>query len=411
MQPTTLLNTTETQPTNFPESLEPGDRDNLEISIVLPCLNEARTLEICLRKANLALATHHLHGEIIVADNGSQDGSQSIALRCGARVISVEERGYGAALMAGIAEAQGEFIVMGDADDSYDFSAIFPFIEKLREGHELVMGCRLPKAGGTIAPGAMPWLHRWLGNPVLSGIGRAFFHCPVTDFHCGMRAFRRDTYLSMNLRSTGMEFASEMVIKATLMGAKVTEIPITLHKDGRDRDPHLRTWRDGWRHLRFMLLYCPRWLFIVPGLSLFTIGMLVGTLLLPGPVVVNGVTFDTNTLLLASMSILIGFNLTTFGIFSKAFATSVGFLPKDQLFDKTIGGSSLELGIVIGAIVCLGGIGLLSLGIWHWHIQQYGPLSYPSSLRLIIPGTTALTLGIEIIFSSFLLSLLLMSRR
>ena len=382
-----------------------------EISIILPCLNEARTLESCLRKANLALATHHLRGEIIVADNGSQDGSQSIAHQCGARVVSVNERGYGAALMAGIGEANGQFIIMGDADDSYDFSAIFPFIEKLRDGHDLVMGCRLPKAGGTIAPGAMPWLHRWLGNPMLSGMGRALFHCPVTDFHCGMRAFRRDTYRSMNLRSTGIEFASEMVIKATLMNARIAEIPITLHKDGRDRDPHLRTWRDGWRHLRFMLLYCPRWLFIVPGLSLFIIGMVLGTLLLPGPITINDITFDTNTLLLASMSILIGVNLITFGIFSKVFATSVGFLPKDHLFEKTMARGSLEMGIVIGVVACLLGTGLLALGVWQWHLQEYGPLSYPRSLRLIIPGTTALTLGIEIIFSSFLMSLFLMSRK
>ncbi len=406
-----LLKSIDTQSSDLPITLVPPNASQPEVSIILPCLNEARTLESCLRKANLALATDHLHGEIIVADNGSQDGSQSIALRCGARVVPVEERGYGAALIAGIGQANGQFIIIGDADDSYDFSVISPFIVKLRDGHDLVMGCRLPKAGGTIAPGAMPWLHRWLGNPMLSGIGRAFFHCPVTDFHCGMRAFRRDTYLSMNLRSTGMEFASEMVIKATLMNARITEIPITLHKDGRDRDPHLRTWRDGWRHLRFMLLYCPRWLFIVPGLSLFSVGMVIGTFLLPGPIAINDVTFDTNTLLLASMSVLIGFNLITFGVFSKVFATSVGLLPRDHLFEKTIAGSSLEMGIVIGAVVSLLGTGLLALGMWHWHLQEYGPLSYPSSLRLIIPGTTALTLGIEIIFSSFLMSLLLMSRK
>ena len=411
MESSTFINTPEVQAFTSLTNPEETHTQELEVSIVLPCLNEAKTLETCLRKANLAMATHHLHGEIIVADNGSQDGSQAIAEQCGARVIPVDQRGYGAALMAGISAAKGQFVVMGDADDSYDFSAIFPFIEKLREGHDLVMGCRLPKAGGTIAPGAMPWLHRWLGNPALSGIGRLFFSCPVTDFHCGMRGFRRSTYLAMNLRSTGMEFASEMVIKATMMEARIAEIPITLHKDGRDRPPHLRTWRDGWRHLRFMLLYCPRWLFVVPGLMLFILGMLSGTLLLPGPITIKGITFDTNSLLMASMAILVGFNLTSFGVFSKTYAISVGFLPKDQLFEKTVGRAPLELGIAIGLFTSLIGLGLLSLGMWSWKVQQFGPLSYPDSLRLIIPGTTALTLGIEIIFSSFLMSLLLMSRK
>ena len=377
-----------------------------EISIVLPCLNEARTLEACLRKANLAIATHRLSAEIIVADNGSEDGSQAIAMRCGARVIPVKERGYGAALLAGIHHATGTFVIMADADDSYDFSAIFPFVLKLREGSDLVMGCRLPKAGGTISPGAMPWLHRWLGNPALSGIGRMFFHSPVTDFHCGMRAFRRRTIEELDLRATGMEFASEMVIKATVMGARITEIPITLHKDGRNRPPHLRTWRDGWRHLRFMLLYCPRWLFLVPGIVLFLVSMAVGTLLLSGPKTLAGITFDTNTLLVAGMGILIGFNLITFGVFSKTYATLAGFLPKDPLFQRASSLTSLELGIISGIIITLLGLGLLSLGIWYWHVQDFGPLSYPDSLRLIIPGTTALTLGVEIIFGSFLMSLL-----
>ncbi|MGB0909877.1 MAG: glycosyltransferase family 2 protein [Nitrospirales bacterium] len=411
MKRTTLLSTSALHPSDHQVMFEPETTDSPEVSIVLPCLNEARTLETCLRKANLAFATHQLHGEIIVADNGSQDGSQAIALKCGAQVVPVQQRGYGAALMAGISAAKGKYVLMGDADDSYDLSAIFPFIEELREGSDLVMGCRLPKAGGTIDPGAMPWLHRWIGNPVLSGIGRIFFHSPVTDFHCGMRAFRRSTYLTMNLCSTGMEFASEMVIKATLMGVRITEIPITLHKDGRDRSPHLKTWRDGWRHLRFMLLYCPRWLFIVPGLSLFTTGMVLGSLLLSGPVTINEIIFDTNTLLIASMAILVGFNLSSFGIFSRTFASSVGFLPKDQFLEKTLGRSSLEMGIALGTFVCLIGIGLLGLGMWQWHLQQYGPLSYPDSLRLIIPGTTALTLGIEIIFSSFVMSLLLMPHR
>lgn len=399
-------------PTNIlPVLTDTQIQDTPEVSIILPCLNETQTLETCLRKANLAIATHYLQAEIIVADNGSHDGSQEKAMACGAQVIQVQERGYGAALMAGIARARGKYVIMGDADDSYDFTAIYPFIEKLRAGFDLVMGCRLPKAGGTILPGAMPWLHRHLGNPVLSGIGRLFFHCPVTDFHCGMRGFSRHFSQRLDLRATGMEFASEMVIKATLNGARITEIPITLHKDGRDRSPHLRTWRDGWRHLRFMLLYCPRWLFLLPGFLLFMIGMTTGTVLLTGPITINGITFDTNTLLISATAILTGFNLIAFGVFSKTFGISVGFLPKDQLFEKSIGGNTLEIGIVIGILVGLSGIGLLGLGMWHWHIQQYGPLSYPDSLRLIIPGTTTLTLGIEIIFSSFLISLLRMSHK
>ncbi|MCA9470581.1 MAG: glycosyltransferase family 2 protein [Nitrospirales bacterium] len=384
---------------------------NPEISIVLPCLNEIQTLEVCLRKINLAVATHHLHAEVIVADNGSDDGSQAKAEACGARVVHVHERGYGAALMAGISAATGTYIIMGDADDSYDFTAIYPFIEQLRQGHDLVMGCRMPKAGGTILPGAMPWLHRWIGNPALSRIGQIFFHCPVTDFHCGLRGFRREFCQRLDLRATGMEFASEMVIKATLLGAKISEIPITLHKDGRNRPPHLRTWRDGWRHLRFMLLYCPRWLFVLPGVILFLLGMFGGTFLITGPLTLGNITFDTNTLLVASMAILTGFNLMTFGVFSKTFAISAGLLPRDLLFEHTVERLSLEVGIVCGVLITSMGFGLLALGTWYWHIQNFGALSYPESLRLIIPGTTALTLGIEMIFSCFLLSLLLMRHK
>jgi len=377
-----------------------------EVSLVIPCLNEAKTLNTCLRKANLAIATYYLKAEIIVADNGSVDGSQDIAKACGAQVVSVEQKGYGAALMAGITAAQGQYIIMGDADDSYDFTAIFPFIEKLRSGYDLVMGCRLPKAGGTILPGAMPWLHRWVGNPALSRIGRTFFHCPVTDFHCGMRAFRRHAIETLDLRATGMEFASEMVIKATLKNVRITEVPITLYKDGRDRKPHLRTWRDGWRHLRFMLLYSPRWLFLFPGLLLFLMGGTVGIALLNGPMRVVEVTFDTNTLLVAAMAMLVGFNLGSFAIFSKTFAISVRLLPQDPFFEKITNGLSLELGIFCGIATTLIGVGLLLLGVLYWKSHGFGTLSYPNSLRLVIPGTTAITLGVEIIFSSFFMSLL-----
>ncbi len=257
-----------------------------EVSIVIPCLNEAETLETVIRKADQAIALHHLHAEIIVADNGSTDGSQKIAMSLEAKVLDVEIRGYGAALQAGIEQAQGNYIIMGEADDSYDFTAIYPFVQELRMGIDLVMGCHLPRGDGTLMPGAMPWLHRWIGNPVLSGLGRLFFGSPVTDFHCGLRGFSRTWYVSRNIQSTGMEFASEMVMKVTLHSARITEIPITLHKDGRNRPPHLRSWRDGWRHLRFMILYSPRWLFLVPGSLLFVMRTLMSGLLMITPLTI-----------------------------------------------------------------------------------------------------------------------------
>ncbi len=382
-----------------------------EVSFLLPCLNEAQTLQTCLRKIHQTITRHQLRAEIIVADNGSHDGSDTIAIIAGAKVLHVEQKGYGAALQAGLAAAQGTYIIMGDADDSYDFSATFPFIQKLREGYDLAMGCRLPKAGGKIMPGAMPWLHRWLGNPVLSGLGRLFFQCPVTDFHCGLRGFRRDFCLKLDLQTTGMEFASEMVIKSTLLGGKIAEIPITLYKDGRNRRPHLNTWRDGWRHLRFMLMYSPRWLFFIPGSFLLIVGSLIGGILLTGPLHISGVTFDTNTLLVAAMAILVGFNLVSFGAFSKLIAISTKLLPKDPLLEKLSKTFTLEMGIFCGAFVALLGASLLGWGILYWQSQNFGSLSYPESLRLVIPGTTALTLGVEIIFSSFLVSILLMRRK
>ncbi|MCZ6800628.1 MAG: glycosyltransferase family 2 protein [Nitrospirae bacterium] len=396
------------------EPVEPeysGNNPSLEVSIVIPCLNEARTLPACLAKANAAIQHHKLQGEIIVVDNGSEDGSPLIAKLHGARVISCSQKGYGAALMAGISSASAPYIVMGDADNSYDFSEIFPFIEKLRQGFDLVMGCRFPQAGGNIRPGAMPWLHRWVGNPILSGLGRLFFQSPVTDFHCGLRAFKRETISALNLRSTGMEFASEMVIKATLHQAKITEIPITLHKDGRNRSPHLRTWRDGWHHLRFMLMYCPRWLFFIPGSALLLLGSILGARLFLGPIHIGGVTFDTNTMLISSMAILVGFNLITFAFISKIFAISTGLLPHSPKIEAWTQSIKLEQGIILGLLTVFIGLGFLVGGVLFWQNHAFGPLSYPDSLRLIIPGTTALTLGVEIIFSSFLMSILLLKRK
>jgi len=385
--------------------------DYPEVSIVIPCLDEAATLGTVIRKANLAIARHHLHAEVIVADNGSTDGSQQIAISLGAKVVTIDVRGYGAAIQAGIEHAQGAYIIMGDADDSYDFSAIYPFIQQLRIGFDLVMGCRLPTGGGILMPGAMPWLHRWIGNPVLSGLGRLFFGSPVTDFHCGLRGFSRTWYTTQDIRSTGMEFASEMVMKATLHSARITEIPITLHKDGRNRPPHLRTWRDGWRHLRFMLLYSPRWLFLVPGYLLFFIGAILSGLLAITPLTIAGITFSTNTLLVSCMTMLLGFHLLTFSIFSKTFAISTKLLQSDPLTELFFKKFSLEWGLGLGLCLCLLGLMLIGSEVITWIQSGFGPLPFYQSQRIVIPGTTLLILGVETIFSSFLLGLLQIPRK
>jgi len=383
----------------------------IEVTILMPCLNEAETLETCIRKAQQGIQAHGLRAEILIADNGSTDGSREIAERCGARVVPVAERGYGAALLGGIAAARGEFIVMGDADDSYDFTAIGPFVEKLREGYDLVMGCRLPKGGGTIRPGAMPWLHRWIGNPILSGIGRLFFRCPAADFHCGLRAFRKDAAEAMDLQTTGMEFASEMVIKATLAKQRIANVPITLSPDGRSRPPHLRTWRDGWRHLRFMLMYSPRWLFLVPGGLLMLLGLVFGGILVAGPMRVGHVTFDTNTLVVCSMSVLLGFTLVSFAAFAKIFAITEGLLPEDERLNRVFRYVTLEVGVTAGAVVGAAGLALMVGALLYWGRQGFGQLSCPDSLRLVVPAATLIMLGAYIVFASFFLSILGLSRR
>lgn len=381
---------------------------SLELSVVMPCLNEAETLEICIRKALRALASLHISGEVIVADNGSTDGSQAIAERAGARVVSVEAKGYGSALMGGINAARGEFIIMGDADDSYDFSDLAPFLEMLRAGHDLVMGNRFK---GGIAPGAMPWHHRYLGNPVLSAIGRLFFHSPAGDFHCGLRGFRRAAVLEMDLRTTGMEFASEMVVKATLKKMRIAEVPTTLRPDGRSRPPHLRSWRDGWRHLRFLLLFSPRWLFLYPGILLMLAGTIAGAWLLRGPIFIANIGFDVQTLLYASMAIVIGFQAIVFAVFTKVFAISEGLLPEDP---KLIGLTrivSLERGIVVGVLLLLAGLGGSIYAVSFWDERSFGPLDPSKTLRIIIPSITALILGCQIVLSSFFLSVLGLKRK
>ncbi len=374
----------------------------------MPCLNEAATVGVCVKKAMDALGQHGVRGEVIIADNGSSDGSQQIAREAGARVVPVERRGYGSALQAGIAAAHGEFVLMGDADDTYDFSQLDQFVAKLREGYDLVMGNRFQ---GKILPGAMPVLHRYLGNPVLTGLGRLFFKSPVGDFHCGLRAFRKDAIERLGLRTLGMEFASEMVVKASRFGLRITEIPTTLAPDRRDRPPHLRTWRDGWRHLRFLLLYSPRWLFLYPGIALIVFGVVLSAALLPGPLNIDNVVFDVHTLLFAAMAILIGFQSVVFATFTKVFAISEGLLPEDPRLSRMFRYVTLETGLVVGVLLILAGAGAWVLGLEYWRIRQFGPLDPEKTLRIVIPGVVCFTLGFQVILSSFFLSVLGMSRR
>lgn len=383
-----------------------------DLSIILPCLNEAETLGNCILKAQKSIEALKLDGEIIVADNGSTDGSLEIAKNLGALVVHVKEKGYGNALRGGIEAATGKWIIMADADDSYDFGQITPFVKKLQDGYDLVMGCRLPKGGGKIMKGAMPWKHRWIGNPLLSGIGRLFFESRATDFHCGMRAFTREAYQQITPRTTGMEFASEMVIKATLQGLRIAEVPITLYKDGRSRPPHLRSWRDGWRHLRFMLLYSPTWLFLLPGVLLLLIGTAFGARLQMGSWKVGPFGFDTNTMLVCSMCQVVGLQIFFFGIFTRVFAISEGLLPKTASpLDRIYKWFTLERGVLLGLVIFLVGLAKLSMAVLSWKAAYFGAMSYPESLRQVIPAVTLITVGVQVIFSSFFLSILSLPRK
>jgi len=374
----------------------------------MPCFNEAETIATCIQKAQRFLDKFDIQGEVLVADNGSTDGSQKIAREQGARVIDVVQKGYGSALLGGIQAARGQYIIMGDADDSYDFSNLEGFLRKLRDGNDLVMGNRFK---GGIKPGAMPFLHRYLGNPVLSAIGRIFFNTPVGDFHCGLRGFQRDSILDLDLRTTGMEFASEMVVKASLFRCKVAEVPTTLSPAGRSRAPHLRTWQDGWRHLRFLLLYSPRWLFLYPGILLMLFGMLISFLLLPGPVILVGRTFDIHTLLYSSMAIVLGYQAILFSVFTKIFAISEGLLPKDVRLDRVFQIIRLETGLGIGLIFVLVGIALTGYAYWLWSARSFGDLEPRQTFRLAIPAVLALILGVQTILYSFFLSVLGLRRR
>ncbi|MCZ8128976.1 MAG: glycosyltransferase family 2 protein [Microcystis sp. LE19-114.1B] len=372
----------------------------LELSIVMPCLNEAETLATCIGKARDYLERQKIAGEVLIADNGSSDGSQEIATNSGARVVPIPERGYGSALRGGIAAAKGQYIIMGDADDSYDFTNLSPFLEKLRQGYDLVMGNRFQ---GGIKPGAMPVLHKYLGNPVLTWLGRLFFGSPCGDFHCGLRGFSKQAIEQLNLRTTGMEFASEMVVKASLYGLKITEVPTTLSPDGRSRPPHLKTWRDGWRHLRFLLMYSPRWLFLYPGLALMFLGFVATIWFIPQPRV--------HTLLYSATALIIGFQIFSFAVFTKAFAISEGLLPEDRKLRRFLRYINLEVGLSIGVILLVLGMGGSLYALYIWNARLYGSLDPAVTMRIVIPSVTALALGVQVVFSSFFLSVLQLKRK
>jgi hypothetical protein len=375
----------------------------VELSILMPCLHEAETVAICVQKAVSFLLLNGVTGEVIVADNGSTDGSQALARAAGARVVDVAERGYGSALLGGILAARGRYIVMGDADDSYDMTALMPFLDRLRDGADLVMGNRFL---GGIAPGAMPALHRYLGNPVLSFIGRLFFRSKIGDFHCGLRGFNRDSIRRLGLQASGMEFASELVVKATLMGQRVEEVPTTLSPDGRSRPPHLRSWQDGWRHLRFLLLFSPRWLFFYPGLSALVLGIIVGAAIIPGPLAIAGVKLDVDTLAAASAMVIIGLQAVLFAIFTSVYASNEGFLPPSAAVKRLLRVWTLERGLIAGVVLGLLGLsgGIASLVIWSG--TTFGRLPYDSVLRLVLPAATALVMSCQLVFGTFFLSIL-----
>jgi glycosyltransferase involved in cell wall biosynthesis len=384
----------------------------LELSVVIPCLNEARSVGPCIEKARSTMQAHGIAGEVVVADNGSTDGSQEVARKLGARVVPVAERGYGAALMGGIAAAKGTYVIMGDADDSYDFRELPRFVARLREGNDLVMGCRLPSGGGVVEKGAMPFLHRWLGNPAFTLLARFWFGVPLHDVHCGLRGFRREWHQALDQRCTGMEFATEMVIKASRFGSRITEIPITLHPDARGgARPHLRTWRDGWRHLRFYLMYSPRWLFLIPGLALMLAGAIGYGLVMPAPRTIGGVRFDVHTLLFASLAIICGYQAVIFAVMTKTFAIREKLLPEDPRLTRMYRWLNLESGLLAGTVALVLGVVLLVTAILQWRAVGFGDLDVTRTMRAVIPGITLTTLGFQTILSSFFLSILGMRSR
>ncbi len=382
-----------------------------EVSVVMPCLNEAETLAVCIRKALEAFARSGIAGEVVVADNGSTDGSQEIATHEGARLVPVAAKGYGNALMGGIAAARGKFVIMGDADDSYDFQELPKFVLKLREGFDLVQGCRLPWGGGMVLPGAMPWSHRWIGNPMFSVMSRWWFGAPIHDIYCGMRGFTKAHYEGLNQRCVGMEFATEMIIKSSLRGVKISEVPITLHPDGRTlHPPHLKTFRDGWRTLRFFLMFCPRWLFLIPGIAMILFGAAAGALAL-FRVTWGEIIFDVHTLLYGSLAILCGYQAVLFAIFTKTFAVNEGMMPEDARMLRFFAVVNLERGLGIGFAALIAGLALLVHVFGMWSGTHFGRMVYAVTMRWAIPGATLTALGFQTIMSGFFVSILGMKRK
>jgi glycosyltransferase involved in cell wall biosynthesis len=380
-----------------------------ELSVLMPCLNEAATIGVCIRKAFESFERLGIDGEVVVADNGSTDRSQAIAEELGARVVPVAARGYGSALTGGIAAARGRWVIMGDADDSYDFADLEPFVMRLREGYELVNGNRFK---GGIREGAMPWLHRWLGNPVLSFVGRRLYGTPCGDIYCGLRGFDREKVAALNIRSSGMEFAIEMIVKATMMGLKVTEVPTTLSPDAEGREPHLNTWRDGWRSIRLLLLYSPKWLFLYPGLALLVLGLAGMVWLIPGQRSIASVTFDVSTLVYFALAVAVGLQAVYFFLTARWFGITEGLLPDDPKIRRLLEGRGrLELGLLAGLLLVVVGLGLSLYALTTWNEAGFGRLDYPDTLRIVIPGATLITCGMQTAFSALFVSVLGLRRR
>lgn len=381
--------------------------EDVELSVVMPCLNEADTVGICVEKAMRAMSDADIRGEVILADNGSSDDSKAIAESLGARTIDVTERGYGAALISGIEASRGQYVIMGDADDSYDFLEIPAFVEQLRGGYDLVQGCRLPRGGGRVLPGAMPFLHRWFGNPALSWLVRLMFRIPINDVYCGMRGFTRQLYDCLDLRSPGMEFATEMIIKSGLHDASMTQVPITLHPDGRQQHgPHLRTFRDGWRTLRLFLVFSPKWTFFCPGLLLIALALLGYAFAIP-QLTVFGATLDVHTLLIASLAGLLGWQCILLATLARIFAGREGMMPPEERLERL----TVENGLVFGILTGLAGAGLIGAVIIQWWQRGFGELDYPVTMRLVVPGVTLVAIGFQTVMAALMAGVLKMHRR
>jgi glycosyltransferase involved in cell wall biosynthesis len=381
----------------------------MELTILMPCLNEAETIGICITKATDWISKNNVDAEILISDNGSIDGSQQIAENLGARVINAPDKGYGAALIFGILNAKGQYVIMGDSDDSYDFSLLTPFLIKLREGFDLVMGNRFK---GGIAKGAMPHLHRYFGTPILSFIGRLFFKSSIGDIQCGLRGFKQNIVIQLNLQTVGMEFASEMIVKASIFKLKIAEVPTTLAVDGRSRPPHLRTWHDGWRNLRFYLMHSPKWLFYIPGIFLFVVGIILMLLTIAKPFeIVKGIFFDANTLIFGSAFLITGFSCLTLGLFTRSYATEQGFLPRNKIDDKIEKFFTLEVGLLIGLLIFSLGIVGSIYSFYKWQQAKFGNLEYKEILRIVIPSVTLILLGTQLLFSSFFLGIIRIKRK